>query len=90
MIPCARKVEAEDISAMPLRCQLGWYALREDADGFFKVLPSALGAKEISNEDLNAFPIFEQMRGHERFAKLAKRSVGLQEKSVSSAKKGEI
>lgn len=70
-----KQVDAEDISAMPLKCQLGWYSLREDGDGFFGALPAALKAEEVSVEELKEFPIFEEMRADDRFSKVIRKGV---------------
>jgi hypothetical protein len=61
--------EAEDMSAKSQRYQLGWLALCEKNEHFFKTLPKVLKSKEILEEELRAFPIFEEMRKDARCTK---------------------
>lgn len=56
-----------DFSAKGLRYQLGFLSLKNDKDGFFDILPRALASEEIDKEALNTFPIFEEIRGDDRF-----------------------
>ena len=60
--------EAEDFSAKGIRYQLGHLALLEKKKEFFALVPVALAGKVISLDDLQEFPIFEDMRKDRRFA----------------------
>jgi hypothetical protein len=61
------EVEAADFSAKGLRFQLGYLALVERNDDFFSLVPRALQAGEISDDELQEYPIFYEMRSDPRF-----------------------
>lgn len=62
-----KEVELADYSAKGLKFKLGFAALREAKDDFFNLVPKALQSEEITLQELNVFPIFEEMRQDERF-----------------------
>jgi len=61
------EVNAADFSARSLRFQLGLLGLQEAADEWFALLPKTLQADEISLDELNEFPIFDELRRDQRF-----------------------
>jgi hypothetical protein len=56
-----------DFSAKALKFKLRFAALKEAKNDFFNSVPKALQAEEVTVQELNTAPIFEEMREDERF-----------------------
>lgn len=54
--------------------QLGLMALKGNEEDFFKILPYALDSAQLNIERLEEFPIFEEMRGTEKYRKFKEQS----------------
>jgi hypothetical protein len=61
------EVNSTDFSAKGLRFRVGHAALRGVNDDFFDLIPKALQAEEISVNEINIYPIFEEIRQDPRF-----------------------
>jgi hypothetical protein len=61
------EVEKADFSAKHPRYELAYRALREDKDGFFTMLPTIIRQETLTFEDLDKWPIFQEMRKDPRF-----------------------
>jgi len=64
------EVEAFDCSAKHRRFALARASLLEQADAFFKLLPKALSAEDITIGVLKEWPILDEIRTDPRFAKV--------------------
>jgi hypothetical protein len=64
-----KEIDAADYSDKKEIFQLGLFALRDDKDSFFNMLPSALDSKQLNIERLEEFPIFKEMRETEEYAR---------------------
>jgi hypothetical protein len=49
--------------------QLGLFALLEDEENFFEILPAALDSQQLNIERLEKFPIFKEMRDSDLYEK---------------------
>lgn len=56
-----------DWSSCSHRFRLALHALQRDDDAFFKTLPAALMAKEVTPEQLQDWPLFDPLRGLDRW-----------------------
>ncbi len=54
--------------------QLALYALKDENELFFETLPAALGSKQLNIERLEEFPIFQDLRETEQYAKFKETS----------------
>jgi len=61
------EVLALNFSAKNFTFQLALASLTERIDKFYEILPNALISKQISQSDLNEFPVFEEIRNDPRF-----------------------
>jgi hypothetical protein len=59
--------------------QLGLFAIRDDEDEFFELLPVVLDAAQLNIERLEEFPIFEDMRKSDRYTQFKATSKHFQE-----------
>ncbi len=57
-----KDVELVDFSAKDELYQLGRYALLDDGDNFFSMLPAVFRAEKLDMERLTTWPIFREMR----------------------------
>ena len=55
-------VEAYDFSAKDELFQLAQFALLDNEDSFFKLIPTLLSSSKLKLEQLNEWPIFRNMR----------------------------
>lgn len=62
-----KELKAADFSAKDPIFKLAHAALKDDADTFFRILPFALAGDSLSKEQLDEFPIFEEMRKDQRY-----------------------
>lgn len=72
--------------------QLALFSLRDDKKSFFELLPSVLDSQQLNIERLEEFPIFEEMRNTDEYAKFKKTSIHFKVpnkavKSIKSVKK---
>ncbi len=83
------QAEAEDMTARDRLFQLACMSLCEKKDDFFRLLPSALKAKDVDADSLQSFPIFDEMRGDARFTKAVTRTTK-KPKGKSMHKRGPV
>ncbi len=62
-----KDVMTADYSARSLRFQLGLLALQGKNDDWFNIVGRALQAEEIDRDELNEFPVLEEIRADVRF-----------------------
>ncbi len=67
-----KDVAEADFSDKSRLFQVALYALREEEDKFFAMLPQVIKTEELSISDLFEFPIFEEMIKCEKFEAFAK------------------
>lgn len=60
-------VTALNFSAKSFPYQLALESITERVDNFYDILPMALASEQISTNDLNEFPVFEEVRQDPRF-----------------------
>jgi len=58
-----------DFSDKQTKYQLALASLKEDHDFFFNLLPKSIAKEEISLIEIQLFPIFKEMRDHDKFIK---------------------
>lgn len=63
------EIENVDLSAKKPKFQLALYALKNDNDQFFELLPGLLKSEELSKDDLQSWPLFREIRQDERMKK---------------------
>lgn len=68
------ELEKEDFSDKKEIFQLGLYALLENKEKFFEILPITLETKHLNTERLEEFPIFKEMRDTEEYQKFKENS----------------
>ena len=64
-----KDIDNADFSDKKEIFQLGLYAIRDQKELFFEVLPLALDSNQLNIERLEEFPIFEEMRNTEEYVK---------------------
>lgn len=69
-----QEIEDSDYSGKHPFLQLGLYALTNDGDQFFSLLPSVLASGGISPKQLDEWPIFYRMREDRRYHEYVDRS----------------
>ncbi len=89
------EIESADYSAKSVRYQLGHLALLERIDDFYALLPRALQSGELTEKDLQEYPIFSDMRSDQRFEIYkekhpTKKKTGQRKKRVSSRNLGSL
>ena len=57
----------KDWSACATKFQLALCALRDDEEGFYKLLPKAIQSQEVSESNLKEWPLLNNQRKGERF-----------------------
>lgn len=62
-------IDKADFSDKKEIFQLGLFAIKNNKEAFFEVLPTALESKQLDIESLEEFPIFEEMRLSVEYAK---------------------
>lgn len=84
-----KEAESEDFSVVKLRYRLGWLALCEKKDEFFKLVPEVIKVGEITAGQLKEYPIFAEIRKDPRFSKISVRKIKAKEsvKKKKSRKK---
>jgi len=63
----AEGMEEADFSAMDDLFSLARYALMDDVDGFFGLLPSVLKSGSLTERGLREWPLFREMRETDRY-----------------------
>lgn len=65
------EVEKFDFSAKDPLFQLAHAAIREDCEGFFRMLPGVLDSGKLSRDQLLTWPLFQNLRKRDEFAPYA-------------------
>jgi len=78
-----KEAESEDFTVDKRRYRLGWLALCEKKDEFFKLVPEVIKVGDITGGELKKFPIFEEVRKDPRFSKISIKKI----KAKKSTKK---
>lgn len=66
-IDIKKEVNESDFSAKEDKFKLAKYALLDDYDNFFKLLPEILKAEKITTDDLKEWPLFQEIRKTEKY-----------------------
>lgn len=63
------ELEKADFSGKDSLVRLGYFALLDKTDDFFKLMPEVIKSESLSYEGVDIFPIFREMRKDERYVK---------------------
>lgn len=69
-----KEVDTADFSDRKNIFQLALFALREEVDEFFQLLPDTLDSRQLNTERLESFPIFQEMRETDKYKEFKKKS----------------
>ena len=75
-----KEMQETDFSAKDELFQLARYALLDETERFFRLLPTVLESKKLNKEQLLTWPIFREMRKANEFAKFVGTTDGVEPK----------